>query len=333
MNINSPIRIGLIGLGSWARRAYVPILQEQSNVNVLAVAARSTATLGLARDIFGPTTELYSDYASLLARADIDAVMIGLPPSLTAQATIAALEADKHLWVEPPIEGADDTNGVLELAGKSERVFHVDLELRYLPVVSAIRGIVSSGNLGQLLFVRVELAINWARVKAEPEQKRDVLGLGTWYIDLLDAFVGREPQRVDVFASYPRYPSLMELGMFTLQYPDAVIGEWSVNLRGGEKWELRVRLVGTEGEAEANLMDGTYRYRTAEGFSQSGTADCSRPEYGFVGMRESVLAFLAAIRSEGDTWSGPKPYTRLCRSLGALRQAEQQKRSITPDAV
>ena len=330
--MNSPIRIGLIGLGSWARTAYVPILQEQSNVHVPAVAARSAATLQVARDIFGPATELYSDYANLFECADIDAVMIGLPPSLAAQATIAALKADKHIWVEPPIEDADDTNGVLDLAGKSERVFHVDLELRYLPVVSAIRDIVSSSNLGRLLLVRVELANDWARVEAEPEQEKDVLGLGTWYIELLDAFVSKEPQRVDVFASYPRYPSLMEWGTFTLQYPDAVVGEWAVNLHNGKEWELRMKLVGTEGEVEANLMDGAYRYRAAGGGWQSGTADCSRPEYGFVGMRESVLAFLAAIRGERDTCSGPETYRRLYRSLGALRQAEQQKRSIILNA-
>ena len=331
--MNNLIRIGLIGLGSWARKAYVPILQEQSNVSVRAVAARSAATLQVARNIFGPTTELYSDYTSLLECADIDSVMIGLPPSLAAQATVAALKAGKHIWVEPPIIGADDTNGVLDLAGKSERVFHVDLELRYLPVVSAIRDIVSSGNLGRLLLIRVELANDWARVEAEPEQERDVFGLGTWYIELIDAFVGREPQRVDVFASYPRYPALMELGTFTLQYPDDVVGEWFINLRDGEDWELRMKLVGTEGEAEANLIDGTYRYRAAGGVWQSGTADCSRPEYGFVGMRESILAFLAAIRGERDTWSGPKTYRRLYRSLGALRQAQQQKRSITLGAA
>ena len=327
----NPIRIGLIGLGSWARTAYVPILQEQSNVNVLAVAARSAATLQVARDIFGPKTELYSDYAGLLECADIDAVMIGLPPSLAALATVAALKADKHVWVEPPIEGADDTNGVLELASQSERVFHADLELRYLPVVSAMRDYVTSGNLGRLLLVRVELANDWARVEAEPEQERDVFGLGTWYIELLDAFVDREPQRVDVFASYPTYPTLMELGMFTLQYPDAVIGEWSVNLRDGEDWELRMKLVGTEGEIEADLMDGAYRYRVAGGNWQFGTADCSRPVYGFVGMRECVLAFLSAIRGERGTLSGPGMYRRLYRSLGALRQAAQQKRSITLD--
>jgi len=331
--MNRPIGIGLIGLGSWARKAYVPILQEQPDVDVMAVAARSAATFQVAGNIFGPTIELYSDYASLLECADIDAVMIGLPPSLTAQATVAALKADKHIWIEPPIVDADDINGVLELAGISKKVFHVDLELRYLPVVSAIRDIVSSGNIGRLLLVRVELANDWARVEVEPEQERNVFGLGTWYIDLLDAFVGRKPQRVDVFASYPRYPNLMESGTFTLQYPDAVVGEWSVNLRDGKEWELHMKLVGTEGEVEANLMDGTYCYRAAEGYWRSGTADCSRPEYGFVGMRESVLAFVAAMQGERNTCSGPKVYRRLCRSLEALRQAEQQKRSITLDAL
>jgi hypothetical protein len=86
-----------------------------------------------------------------------------------------------------------------------------------------------------------------------------------------------------------------------------------------------MKLVGTDGEIEANLMDGNYRYRTAGSSWQSGTADCSRPKLGFVGMRESVQAFLAAIQGKRDTYSGAKTYRRIYRSLEALRQAEQRK--------
>jgi predicted dehydrogenase len=331
--LNDSIRIGLIGLGSWAKSAYVPILQEQSNVRVVAVAAKSSATLQAARNIFGPSTSTHDDYHDLLNHTEVDAVMIGLPASLTAPATIAALNADKHVWVEPPIEVADEGNGVLELASKSDKVFHVDLELRYLPVVKSIQDIVSAGDIGRLLFVRVELSNGSARVEDEPEKSGDVIGLGTWYIDLLDAFVGIEPQRVDVFASYPRYAGLMEWGAFTLQYPDGVVGEWLVNPHNAGDWELRVKLVGSEGEVEANLMDGSYRHRTAGNSWLSGSADCSRPKSGFVGMRESVQAFLAAIQGEKNSLSGPEPYQRIHRSLEALRQSGQQKRSITLDVA
>ena len=38
------IRLGLIGLGEWARRAYVPILRELGEVEVVAVSACSETT-------------------------------------------------------------------------------------------------------------------------------------------------------------------------------------------------------------------------------------------------------------------------------------------------
>ncbi len=80
-----PIGIGLIGLGSWARSAYVPVLQELPGVTVRAVAARTEDTLGLASRLFGSEVELYTDYNRLMADPNVDAVMIGLPSKVSGQ--------------------------------------------------------------------------------------------------------------------------------------------------------------------------------------------------------------------------------------------------------
>ena len=41
----------------------------------------------------------YTDYRDLLARDDVDMVSVGTPPFAHAEATIAALEAGKHVFL------------------------------------------------------------------------------------------------------------------------------------------------------------------------------------------------------------------------------------------
>jgi predicted dehydrogenase len=325
------IRVGLIGLGSWAKEAYVPVLREQPNVSVGAVAARTQATRQVAAGLFGPDVELYSDYRDLLDRSEVGVVMVGVPPELTTRVAVAAVEADRHLFVEPPFAIGDDTDRLLDLAERSGRVFHADLELRYLPVVAAVRSLVEKGGLGRLLLVRVELENDWAErgTMNEPFMGSMAFSLGTWYLDVVDALVDGTPERMDLFGSYPAGAPIMQTGTASVQFAEGVVGEWAFNLRSGKELELRLKAVGTEGEAEANLLDGAFRHRAFGTEWRSESADCARPVRGFVGMRESVGSFIAAVRGEGVSSSGAGMYRRLHTVLSALRRSEQQRRSVT----
>lgn len=322
----SSLDIGLIGLGAWARAAYVPILQKQSDVKVRAVAARTEETRSHAAGLLGADVALYADYSELLQRAPVDAVMMGLPSETTARVCIAALEAGKHVWFEPPLADTDETGRLLDLADRSELVFHADLELRYLPVVGALRALLARGSLGRLLLVRVELENGWARERAlDNDAPESMAGtLSTWYVDLMDALFEKPARRVDLNGSRPRHESVVEIGTAAVQFSDEAFGAWTFDLRSYEDLSLRIRVVGTEGEAEADLLTGTYRHRVRDGDWVSAAADSSRPIHGFVGMRESVQAFLSAVRGRGRTDSGAEVYRRVHAIQTALQRSEAE---------
>ena len=328
--VGSPLDIGLIGLGSWARDAYVPILRERSDLRFRAVAARTEETRRYAADLLGADVALYADYSDLLQHDPVDAVMIGLPSDITARVCIAALEAGKHVWFEPPLPDTDETGRLLDLADRSELVFHADLELRYLPVVGALRELLASGRLEQPLLVRVELENDWARGRAfdDAGPVSMAAGLSAWYVDLMDALMKKPAQRVDLYGSRPRHESVVEIGTAAVQFSDEAFGEWAFNLRSGESLALRMKVVGTNGEAEADLLSGAYRHRVSGGGWLSATADCSRPIHGFVGVRESVEAFLSAVRGQGRTISGADVYRRVHAMQTALRRSEAERAPI-----
>ena len=312
--------IGLIGLGSWATRVYVPLLLERQDVVVQAVAARTEATRRRARKTFGHNIELYPDYADLLHRSGVETVMICFPPPLGAKAAAAAIESGKHVWVEPPFEEGADSDRMLEMAGRSERVFHPDLELRYLPVVGVLRDLASTGRLGAPRRVRLALKL--------PAESADIssylFAFDPWYIDLIEAIAQDDAERVEVTSGDAVRGSPIQKGTAAVQYKGGVRGEWAFDFGPDTELSLHVSVAGSEGEAEADLIEGTYRHRRTGGEWRSGAADCSRPIYGFVGMRECLSAFFSAVKGEADASPGAREYRRLQSILSALQRTERQ---------
>ena len=303
--------VGLVGYGNWAREAYIPALLDDAAAEIGAVAARTEETRRLASESFGADTALFDDSFRLVREADVDAVMIGLPSELVSDVASAAIEAGKHVWLEPPPPGDGRIAGTLDMAGRSGLVFHADLELRYHPVVAAVADLLDD-KLGPALLVRVVQHCNWAMTWSEDAVERGGMasGLSIWYLDPIDALLDRRPRRVDVMGARPRFERAVETGSALVEY-DGAVGEWAFNLRSPERLSLRLEVAALEGEAEADLMTGRYRHRTGSPDWVEAEAPPAQPAYGFVGMRECVAAFLSAVRGEGPSLTGPEVLRRV----------------------
>ena len=315
------VSIGLVGYGNWAREAYVPALLDDGDVAIGAVAARSEETRRLASERFGEGTALFDDIFRLVREADVDAVMIGLPSGLVSDVAIAAIEAGKHVFLEPPPPGDARVAGLLELAGRSELVFHADMELRYNPVVGMIAALLDD-RLGPALSVRVVQHCDWAMTWDEDALARGEIasGLSIWYLDPIDALIDRQPRRVNVIGARPRFELAVEAGSAFVEY-DGAMGEWAFNLRGPEGLSLRLEVAALEGEAEADLMTGRYRYRASSPDWVEAEAPLALPAYGFAGMRECVAAFLGAVRGEGRSRTGPDVLRRVHAAATAFDES------------
>ena len=89
-----------------------------------------------------------------------------------------------------------------------------------------------------------------------------------------------------------------------------------------------MKVVGEYGEIQADLLSGEYHWSIGSS-SNSGTNSCLQPVLGFVGMQESVRAFLAAIRGESPTQSGPGVYTRIHNTAKALQRSQSSNMATT----
>lgn len=157
------LRIGLVGIGFMGWIHYLSY-RKTKGVKLAAVCTRDERKLGGDwREIkgnFGPPGEhvdlggvtKYADFDKLLADPAIDLVDICLPPNLHAEASIAALKAGKHVFVEKPMGlTAAECDRIMQAAAKAKRQVLVGQCLPFLPEYAYARKAIDSGKYGKLL--------------------------------------------------------------------------------------------------------------------------------------------------------------------------------------
>jgi myo-inositol 2-dehydrogenase/D-chiro-inositol 1-dehydrogenase len=149
------LRIGMAGLGRLGRRHAEIFRYRVRGAEVVAAASPvaeerdwATSALGLAG--------VDDDFAKLIARPDVDAVVIVTPTSLHADQVIAALEAGKHVFCEKPLalEVADCRRVEAAAAKHPRQKVLVGFVRRFDPSYSAAMAKIRDGAIGTPFMVR-----------------------------------------------------------------------------------------------------------------------------------------------------------------------------------
>lgn len=103
------------------------------------------------------TPDVYEDYRDLLARPDVDAVVIASPNYTHIDVMRDVFETEKHVLLEKPMcTSIDDCKEVVHRAADHRGIVWVGLEYRYMAPVSRFIAEVGEGAVGDLkmFFVR-----------------------------------------------------------------------------------------------------------------------------------------------------------------------------------
>ena len=327
------LRIGIIGLGYWPRQAYIPILKQLDRARVVAVAAPSNSTRQFALEQFGDELKIYADYHDLLADDSIDAVMLALPHSLYAQALPAALAADKHVFCEPPLshKPAEIAN-MLALMEASTKVAQLDLELRYLPVVAAVRRLLEGGRVGRPMMARVRLLCDWRRGITEEQNENEREGLfpwlSPWYLDLLDCIFPQSPVRASVTGAYAGADHLMDHGFATLEFAGGGIGQYEFFLLGSNEISISLDILTSDGEIQVDIPSGKWQWRKTNEPIVQEHDPASQPAYGFVGMRECIEGFVDAALQDKPVLADTDVARRIHAGMFACMLSERARHTV-----
>jgi predicted dehydrogenase len=148
-----PIRLAVVGAGAIAQVMHVPILSEHPGADVCALADTDAHKARTVAARFGVPEVVDPD--RVLAREDLDAVVLCTPSHLHEEQAVAALQAGKHVFLERPAAlTSAGARRVVDAARSSGRKLVVGLPHRFRPEASALRSYVAEGRLGQVNSVR-----------------------------------------------------------------------------------------------------------------------------------------------------------------------------------
>ncbi len=161
MMANDRIRIAVIGPGGMGQgdahdAALVP------GVEIVAAADIYDSRLDRMKELY-PGIATTRDYRELIARSDIDAVMIATPDHWHARISIDALAAGKDVYCEKPmVQKIEDGRRVIEAWKRSGRIFQMGSQYASAHAFQKIRRLLAAGAIGELNSVEAWLDRNTA---------------------------------------------------------------------------------------------------------------------------------------------------------------------------
>lgn len=145
-----------------------------------------------------------TDYREIIANPEVDAVFVCTPDYLHAEHAVAALEADKHVFLEKPIATTiDDCDRIIAAAKKSKGKLFVGHNMRYFPVMQKMRELIVQGRIGRVEAIWCRHFINYggdAYFKDWHSERRYTTSLllqkGAHDIDIIHYLAGGYTRRV-----------------------------------------------------------------------------------------------------------------------------------------
>lgn len=183
---NDQINIGVIGPGG-CHGGYRMGLGDARNasrkpgVKIAAVCDVDSVHMKEAAEELGPDIAMYRDFRDLLARKDIDAVIIGTPDHWHAYLCIAAMKAGKDVYCEKPLTlTIDQGKKLVKVWKETGAVFQTGSQQRSDERFRLACEAVRNGRIGKLVSVEARLPTGPVGGPFQPKAAPECLDWDMW---------------------------------------------------------------------------------------------------------------------------------------------------------
>lgn len=267
------IGIGVLGSGFMGHTWAEVSANHASGTRLVAIAGGRRAP-GVAAEYGIPVDP---SYEALLARRDIDAVILTTPPDGHCEQAEAAAAAGKHILVEKPMSiTAAEAGRMVAAADRAGVRLGVVSQHRWRDAPVAAKRVIESGRLGTIRMARVEsTAAGWWDLEARQDQWKKDPAKQTAFAsdaahgnDILRWFLGSEPIRAySQWTTYTGFvPGESNMTIYTwangvfsdywmsYELPEPALGPMSFLLVGSHAM-LRLDMYG---KVQVSRPDGTW---------------------------------------------------------------------------
>jgi len=149
------IKVGVVGTGGISR-FQAKFLSAIEGVEIVAGCDVRKDALDEFAEEFG-CEQKFADYNDLVKLDELDAVTVCTPNYLHKDPTIAALKAGRHVMVEKPMAmNAQEAREMVDAARESGKTLVMGFQWRLGPETQAVKRFVDDGQVGKVMFARVQ---------------------------------------------------------------------------------------------------------------------------------------------------------------------------------
>jgi len=309
---NDHLQIALIGVGNQGQHDTRTALRVPG-IKLVAVADCYDGRLTHARELWGKDLFTTRDYGEILARKDIDAVIIAVPDHWHKRAAIDAMNAGKDVYLEKPmIHDYADGPELIEAASQTQRILQVGSQRVSSLVYKKTQEFYKAGAIGQINCVTAWWDRNYAVGAFEASIPPDA---STETIDWA-RFLGAAPQ-------IPFNPEHFFQWRKWRAYGSGVAGDLFVHLFSGTHF-----ITGAHGPTRAQATGGLRFWKDGRDFPDVLMALFDYPEGFNLFLRVNFVSGGPQEDSEGFVFTGSEG-TMQIGAGGAAQLSDANRDAVT----
>ncbi|RMG52075.1 MAG: gfo/Idh/MocA family oxidoreductase [Acidobacteria bacterium] len=218
------IRIGVIGCGHWGPN-HIRNFTHLPDAEVVAVADLNPERLTIIQQQYHHLA-LYEDHRALLARDDLDAVVISTPTRTHYAIAREALLADKHVLCEKPLcHSVEEGDELIALAEQRRRILMVGHVFLFNNGILKLKDLITSGEIGRLYYITAKRT-NLGPIR---QDVNSVYDLASHDISILNFLLDALPERVSAVGRAFLQDGLEDVAFISLHYPNDVLANIHVS--------------------------------------------------------------------------------------------------------
>ncbi|MBM4442826.1 MAG: Gfo/Idh/MocA family oxidoreductase [Candidatus Rokubacteria bacterium] len=217
-------KIGVIGCGEWGPN-HVRNFSSLPDSEVVAVADLREERLARMAEDF-PAIARYRDAGELLARPDLDAVVVATPAKTHFAVVRAVIEAGKHVLCEKPLcHTVEDSETLVKLAHERHRLLMVGHVFLFNRGIRKLKEIVADRSLGRIFYL-VSRRTGLGPIRRDVSALWD---LAAHDVSIANFLLDAMPHEVSAVGQAYLQEGIDDLSFLTLHYPGDVIANIQVS--------------------------------------------------------------------------------------------------------
>jgi len=245
--------VGIIGCG-WVAEEYIKAFGKDPRSEVRALVSRSRGKPEGYRDRYGLDCSVDTDADAMLARGDVDIVVVSTPHDQHTAYVTAAADAGKHVIIEKPVAlTMAEVRRQQEAVSKAGVKTVISFVLHWNPLLMTVNRLIEDGALGNVFMVEVDYL---HRIWCGPERwlstkqhaGSSILAGGCHAVDALRWFARSKPVEVTAYQVKTEnpieYPGTINA---IVKFENGAVGRTTSSFDAQMPYVFNIGVYGTEG--------------------------------------------------------------------------------------